>query len=228
MSRGEDDLRDDIATAARAFSRLHYIHAFGHISARLENSILITPTRPPLAVQRKEDLLELDFEGGVVKGDPSARPLEVFLHVEIYKQRGAVAAICRTHAPFASVWPAGGDAPPVQHGFGGLSGDIAFYDGFDLIHTANLGASAGHHLGSADALILRGNGVLTVGRTLGEAAARMWGLEERCAQAWRQGSHPILLSAGEMAARSRWYPAEAERIWNWLKQVGQASSLSLF
>ena len=224
MSRGEDDLRSDIATAARAFSRLNYVHAFGHISARLENSILITPTRPPLAVQRKADLLEVNLEGGVVKGDPAARPLEVFLHIEIYKWRAAVAAICRTHAPFASVWPAGGDAPPVQHGFGGISGDIAFYEGFDLIHTAKLGASAARHLGSADALILRGNGVLTVGRTLGEAAARMWGLEERFAQAWRQGSHRIVLSAGELAARSRWYPTEAERIWTWLKHLGSSDS----
>lgn len=224
MSRGEDDFRSDIATAARAFSRLNYVHAFGHFSARHENSILITPTRPPLAVQRKADLLKVNLEGSVVKGDPGARPLEVFLHTEIYKQRPAVMAICRTHAPFASVWPAHGETPPVQHGFGGISGDIAFYEGSDLIHTANLGASAGHYLGSADALILRGNGVLTVGRTLGEAAARMWGLEERYAQVWRQGSHQISLSAGELAARSRWYPAEAERIWNWLKYLGSEDS----
>src|SRR5579863_1482513 len=100
MSRGEDDLRSDIVTAARAFSRLNYVHAFGHISARLEDSTLITPTRPPLGVQRKADLLEVDLEGGVVKGDPAARPLEVFLHTEIYKQRPAVVAICRTHSPF--------------------------------------------------------------------------------------------------------------------------------
>src|SRR5579863_1947381 len=100
MSCGEDDLRSDMATVARAFSRLNYVHAFGHISARLENSVLITPTRPPLAVQRKVDLLEVNLEGGMVKGDPAARPLEVFLHTEIYKQRAAVMAICRTHAPF--------------------------------------------------------------------------------------------------------------------------------
>ena len=224
MVRGEDNLRHDIVTAARAFSRLNYVHAFGHISTRLEDSILITPTRPALAVQRKADILEVNFKGEMVRGETTARPLEVFLHIEIYKQRDAVAAICRTHAPFASVWPTAGDAPPVQHGFGGISGDIAFYDGYDLVHDASLGASAARHLGSADALILRGNGVLTVGRTLGEAAVRMWALEERYAQAWRQGSHRIVLSAGEMAARSKWYPAEAERIWNWLKFLGSDDS----
>jgi HCOMODA/2-hydroxy-3-carboxy-muconic semialdehyde decarboxylase len=220
MSRGDDDLRNDIVAAARAFSRLHYVHAFGHISARIEKSVLITPTRPPLAAQCGSDLLELDLDGGVVKGDPAARPIEVFLHIGIYKQRAQVAAICRTHAPFASTWPENAHEPSIQHGFGGIAGNVAYYDGFDLVHDANLGTSAAMHLGSADALILRGNGVLTVGRTLGEASARMWALEELCVQAHRQGGRQINFSAGELAARARWYPAEAERIWSWLKYLG--------
>jgi hypothetical protein len=53
-----------------------------------------------------------------------------------------------------------------------------------------------------------------------EAAARMWSLEERCAQAWRQGTHASPFSAEELAARARWYPAESERIWTWLKYLG--------
>jgi ribulose-5-phosphate 4-epimerase/fuculose-1-phosphate aldolase len=97
-----------------------------------------------------------------------------------------------------------------------------------LIHTFDLGAAAAARLGDADALLLRGNGALAIGRGVGEAAARMWGLEERCAQAWRQGAHPAPFSAEDLAARSRWYAAETERVWNWLKQVGQASSLSPF
>jgi HCOMODA/2-hydroxy-3-carboxy-muconic semialdehyde decarboxylase len=222
MSCADDDLRKDIATAARAFSRLNYVHAFGHVSVRLEDSLLITPTRPPLSAQRADDVLEVDFEGQVLKGDATGRPIEIFLHTGIYKQRPGVRAICRTHAPFASTWPADGRAPAIQHGFGGLAGEIALYGGFDLIHNAQLGISVANHLGSADALILRGNGVLTVGRTLGEAAARMWGLEELCAQAARQGSRRVPFHSGELAARAQWYPAEAERIWTWLKCLGKA------
>jgi HCOMODA/2-hydroxy-3-carboxy-muconic semialdehyde decarboxylase len=215
-----DDLRNDIAAAARAFSRLHYVHAFGHVSARLQTSLLITPTRPPLAAQRAADILEVDFDGQVLSGDAAARPIEVFLHIGIYKARAAVAAICRTHAPYASTWPVDGEAPATQHGFGGIAGAVATYDACDLIHTPELGAAAAKRLGDADALLLRGNGVLTVGRNLGEAAARMWALEERCAQASRQGSHPSPFSAEDLAARSRWYPAESERIWTWLQYLG--------
>jgi len=220
MSGGEEDLRNDIAAAARAFSLLQYVHAFGHISVRLKRSLLITPTRPPLAVQRAADILEIDFDGKAVSGDASARPIEVFLHIGIYNARTAVEAICRTHAPCSSTWPANGEAPSIQHGFGGIAGVVATYDSCDLIHTAELGAAAATRLGDADALILRGNGVLTAGRTLGEAAARMWSLEERCAQARRQGPHASPFSAEDLAARSRWYPAESERVWTWLKYLG--------
>jgi HCOMODA/2-hydroxy-3-carboxy-muconic semialdehyde decarboxylase len=224
MPCGEDDLRNDIAAAARAFSKLGYVHAFGHVSLRLEHSLLITPTRPPLAVQGAADIIEVDFDGEVMSGDAAARPIEVFLHIGIYKACAAVRAICRTHAPCASTWPANGEAPAIQHGFGGIVGAVATYEESDLIHTAELGARAATRLGAADALILRGNGVLSVGRTLGEAAARMWSLEERCAQAVRQGAHLSPFSAEDLAARSRWYPAETERIWTWLKYLGSSDS----
>jgi len=220
MASGKDDLRNDIAVAARAFSRLHYVHAFGHVSARLEKSLLITSTRPALAAQYAGDILEVDFDGRVVSGDAAARPIEVFLHSGIYAERADIGAVCRTHAPFASIWPADAMAPAIQHGFGGIVGAIATYDSTDLIHSAELGRSAARRLGSANALILRGNGVVTVGRTVAEAAARMWSLEERCAQAWRQGTHASPFSAEELAARARWYPAESERIWTWLKYLG--------
>src|ERR1700694_2218335 len=127
MSRGKDDLRDDIAAAARAFSMLNFVHAFGHVSLRLEHSLLITPTRPPLAVQSAADIMEVDFDGRVMSGDVAARPIEVFLHIGIYEARTTVGAICRTHAPYASTWPAIGEAPAIQHGFGGIGGGVATY-----------------------------------------------------------------------------------------------------
>jgi HCOMODA/2-hydroxy-3-carboxy-muconic semialdehyde decarboxylase len=216
------ELRDDIATAARAFSRLGYVHAFGHFSQRVGDSLLITPTRPPLATQQAADVIEVDFDGRVINGDAAARPIEVFLHIGIYASREDVRAICRTHAPSASIWPAQGKIPAMQHGFGGIARDVAIYEGCDLVHDAELGGRAARRLGEADALLLRGNGVLTVGRNVGEAAARMWSLEERFAQAGRQGAQQVSFSAQELAARARWYPAEVERIWMWLKYLGSS------
>jgi ribulose-5-phosphate 4-epimerase/fuculose-1-phosphate aldolase len=89
-----------------------------------------------------------------------------------------------------------------------------------LIHNPSLGAAAAAALGNSDALILRGNGVLAVGASVGEAAARMWSLEERCAVALRQGSAATPFSVEELQARQRWYPAEQKRIWAWLQHLG--------
>jgi len=216
--------RREIVEAARAFSRLGYVHAFGHVSVRRADSILITPTRPPLAVQQPSDVIEVDLDGAVRSGESTARPIEVFLHLGIYAARRDVNAICRTHAPAASLWH-GNKHPEVLHGFGGIVGDIAAYAAVDLVHNPELGSDAAHDLGAADALVLRGNGALTVGATLGQAAARMWSLEERCAVALRQGADAAPFSAEELRARQRWFPAEAERVWAWLRYLGGTEAL---
>ena len=216
MSDDNARLREEVACAARAFAALGFVHAFGHVSARLASTLLISPTRPPLATQRATDILETDFEGRVISGTADARPIEVFLHIGIYRARADVAAICRTHAPTASLWR-GGSVPPVQHGFGGIAANVATYDGVDLIHNASLGSIAAAALGSADALVLRGNGVLAVGPSVGKAAARMWGFEERCAVGLRERG--AAFGAEELRARQRWYPAEEKRIWAWLQHL---------
>jgi HCOMODA/2-hydroxy-3-carboxy-muconic semialdehyde decarboxylase len=211
-------LREDLVAAAHGFAKLGYMHAFGHVSARRKASILITPTRPPFAAQGPSDIIEVGFDGAVLSGDRQARPLEVFLHLGIYRARVDVHAICRAHPPAASLW--WGDALlPVQHGFGGIVGELAGHDFVDLIHNAELGGAAAQSLGGAGGLFLRGNGALTVGKDVGEAAARMWSLEERCAFALRQGGKPTPFSDENLRDRQRWYAAEAERIWAWLKQL---------
>jgi ribulose-5-phosphate 4-epimerase/fuculose-1-phosphate aldolase len=218
MNEEAEHLRQETACAARAFASLGFVHAFGHVSARCGSTFLITPTWPPLATQHDADILEADFDGKVLHGDSNARPIEVFLHIGIYRARPDVAAICRTHAPAASLWPA--TVAPILHGFGGIAANVATFDQVDLIHNPSLGAAAAAALGNSDALILRGNGVLAVGASVSEAAARMWSLEERCAVALRQGPAAKPFSAEELQARRRWYPAEQNRIWTWLQHLG--------
>lgn len=215
------ELRGDIVAAARAFVSLSYVHAFGHVSARAAPaSILITPTRPSLAAQTPADILEVGLDGNVIAGNSATRPIEAFLHLGIYGSRPDVNAICRAHPPSASLWW-GDEAPPVEHGFGGLVGEVATYSGSDLIHTDHLGAAAAEDLGNASALLLRGNGALTVGRDVGEAAARMWSLEERCSYALRRSGDPAPFTEQEQQLRARWYPAESARIWAWLKTMSE-------
>ena len=186
------------------------------------NSLLITPTRPPLAVQRAGDMIEVDFDGKVVSGDAAARPIEVFLHIGIYKARADVRAICRTHAPFASVWPANGEA---------LRNPARFRRAFPatwrptmaatLIHTAKLGAERGESS--------RLRECVDPARAMAcSRLAGIWERQRRGCGGWRSAAHRpggresnrAPFSAEDLAARSRWYPAETERIWTWLKYLG--------
>ena len=213
-------LKADVATAARAFAKLGYVHAFGHVSARAGARIFITPTAPPLATQTAEDVLELDDDGNVTAGAAQARPIEAFLHLAIYRARVDVGAICRTHSPSSELW--WGDAPPpIQHGFGGIVGKLASWDDSDLVHDAERGARAAEKLGEADGLFLRGNGSLTVGRDVAEAAARAWSLEQRCALALRGGADRSVFHRDELRKRRRWYAAESARVWCWLSQLAE-------
>jgi hypothetical protein len=56
-----------------------------------------------------------------------------------------------------------------------------------------------------------------VGATLGEATARAWCLEDRCAVAERTDGHGRPFTDEELARRQRWFDAEARRLWAWLQ-----------
>lgn len=212
--------RDSIVAAARAFAKLGYVHAFGHVSIRTEAGMLITPTRPPFVEQSPADLLTVGLDGTVIAGDARRRPIEAFLHAAIYVARPDAGAICRTHAPHASAVTASAAVPPIRHGFGGMAERVAFLDEVDLVHDPASGRRAAAALGECDAMILRGNGVLAVGADVGEAAARMWSLEERCSFDALCRGCGVAFSPDDLAARKRWYAAEAGRVWVWLQMLG--------
>ncbi len=216
--------REDIAVAVRAMSALGYIHAFGHVSTRVSEGILITPTSPPPRWQQSSCLLKVDFEGNLLEGEQSALPIEVFLHLGIYRARPEVNAICRTHSTNASIWGRTGKQPPLHHGFGGFIQDVALFHEFDLVHTMALGAAAAEAMGSADALLLKGNGALTTGSSVAEAAAKTWALEERCTYALALQEGADELEINERHMRKRWYAAEMARVWSWLKSLDHHSA----
>lgn len=223
MTVSREQAAEEVASAARAFARLGYVHAFGHVSRRLGSAVLITPTRPGMARLRGADVLELDLAGDPPRG---TCPIEAPLHLAIYAARPDVAAICRTHAPHASSWAPARPMPPVLHGFGGIVAAIGRFDDPDLVHDRTRGGQAAASLGAGDALMLSGNGVLTVGSSLAEAAARMWSLEERCREALRQGAEGRPLDAAALQARGRWYPAEVERVWLWLRDLASSPDVA--
>jgi HCOMODA/2-hydroxy-3-carboxy-muconic semialdehyde decarboxylase len=216
---GPSDLAAEVALVARILARLGFVHAFGHVSARAPGGVLLTPTFPPLGELVAADLLELDEQGRVLGGAAGDRPLEAALHLAIYAARPEVGAICRVHAPAVAAHAALGAAPPLLHGFGGMVEPVAVWDDPDLVAEGPVAGRVAGVLGDAPAMLLAGNGGLTVGAGLDQALARAWCLEDRCRVALAAGDRARPLTAEALDRRSRWYDAETARLARWLRRT---------
>ena len=88
--------RAEVITACRVLTHFRIAEGFGHVSTRVgKDRILITPRRA-LGLTSKVDLVELELDGTQRAGaaDP---PVEVAMHLAIYRRRPDVMAIARGH-----------------------------------------------------------------------------------------------------------------------------------
>jgi ribulose-5-phosphate 4-epimerase/fuculose-1-phosphate aldolase len=212
----------EVAEAARIITGAGLVEAFGHVSARAGDGFMITSTSP-LGDATADDVLCVPadaFTDGERTDPTTARtgevPLEAPLHAAVYAARPDVAAICRTHSPAAVRAGLRGGVPPVLHGLGGLTGEVALCDRFDLVTDRDAGDEVATALGGADCLLIKGNGSVCVGESLADAVVRARYLEERCLVG--EGSAVSEGPGGaELAARARWFEKERVRAWAWMR-----------
>ena len=196
-----------VARVARLLAAAGLVEGFGHVSARSGAGFVITSTRP-LGAMEPADV-----------GPPGApgRPLETPLHAALYRARPDVGAICRTHSPAAVAWGARGEAPPLVHGLGGLSGEIALRErGPTWWPTRRRRRGRGRALGGPTCCCRAATARSAPARTCRSACVRAWFLEERARVALAAGPSARPLDGDELSARSRHHPTETARAWQWL------------
>jgi HCOMODA/2-hydroxy-3-carboxy-muconic semialdehyde decarboxylase len=196
-----------VAEAARLLAAAGLVEAFGHVSARLEGADLLITSTAPLGAQTADD---------VAAPDVPERPLETPLHAAVYAARPDVGAVCRTHSRHAVAFGARGEVPALVHGLGGLAGSIVTHGERDLITDGARAALAAEALGSADVLLLRGNGAVCTGPDLPTACVRAFFLEERARVAFEAGPTTVAFTDSQVRARTRHHSAETARAWRWL------------
>lgn len=69
--------------------------------SKLDNQIWITPSGYPRSHITSDDLLLIDLDGNVLKGNLKPT-IEVPFHTEIYKNRSDINAVCHVHNPYTS------------------------------------------------------------------------------------------------------------------------------
>lgn len=221
-----EDLKTLLSQGGRIVAAKGLVECFGHLSARIpgEDRFYIT-TRGALAFVRPEEMETVDLAGAkLTKNSPEGAPNEVFLHAAIYHARPEVQAIARTQSPWCEIF--GIRLEPVRpvHDFGAiLMGDAPVLDQPILGDAEFVGRQVVERLGQANAIILRGNGNVVLGRSVQEAVVRAVFLDESARLQYHAralGEGVRYFDAEEVAfngqALSR--PDRIDRAWtNWLR-----------
>jgi HCOMODA/2-hydroxy-3-carboxy-muconic semialdehyde decarboxylase len=169
--------RSDLVEAARTLSRLGLVTAYGHVSARSGTAMLITPAAD-LATVTEPAVRTVPLDAAAL---PAGAPAETWVHLAIYRARPDARSIARAQPPSAFAAAATAAALPPLHGQAAWLGEsIPVHDSALLLRSAELAERAAASFPAGEALLLRGNGALTLGPTPGIAVARMWLLSAAC------------------------------------------------
>jgi ribulose-5-phosphate 4-epimerase/fuculose-1-phosphate aldolase len=225
-----------VAEAANVLARLGLVTAYGHVSARAGEFMLITPAADLAGVTGSE-VLRVPMTAPAL---PAGVPAEGWAHLALYRARPDAAAIARAQPASAFAVTAVVKSLPVLHGQAAwLGAPVPVHQGAELLRRPDLAERAARAFGAGEALLLRGNGALTLGATPGIAVARMWLLAAACevylaaaaataamttaataaaAATAATASHLTALSPGEIAS---WRAAGDEllpRLWQHLRR----------
>jgi len=169
--------RRDLVEAAHVLARLGLVTAYGHVSARAGAWMLITPAAD-LATVAEPTIMEVSLAASSL---PPAAPAEAWAHLALYRTRPDAHSIARAQPASAFAAAATTTSLVPLHGQAAWLGEsIPVHDSAHLLRSAALAERAVGSLPTGEALLLRGNGALTLGATPGIAVARMWLLAGAC------------------------------------------------
>lgn len=153
--------------------------AGGNISARHENTMLISPSGFSLAEVRPDQYVAVDVATGAIAPGSLRPSSEVLMHLACYRKRPEIRALIHTHPQHTiALTSSGHDLKP-------MFADFVIYLGYDIPHidyvtvtTPELAAAVEAVIGRSNCIILRNHGAITVGENLKQAFWRACTVEE--------------------------------------------------
>jgi ribulose-5-phosphate 4-epimerase/fuculose-1-phosphate aldolase len=175
-----------LAAAFRLFGQFGFDEGLaGHITAR-------DPERPdhfwvnPLGLNFKQvrvkDLLLVNHDGEVVEGDRSLNQAAFVIHSQVHAARPDVVAAAHAHSVHGKAWSAmRKQLDPLTQDACAFYGDHALFDDYTgVVLDLDEGERLAKVLGENKAVILANHGLLTVGKTVDEAAWWYITMERTC------------------------------------------------
>jgi L-fuculose-phosphate aldolase len=150
----------------------------GNISARIDDQrVLITPTGVSKGFMAPEDLVVVNLDGKVLSGTqkPSS---EMYMHLQVFKERPDVQGVCHAHPPYATGFAVAGI--PLDKCV--LPEVVVALGGIPLVEYGTPGTEEFYRpviklLDKYDAFLLANHGALTVGKDVMNAYYKMETLE---------------------------------------------------
>jgi HCOMODA/2-hydroxy-3-carboxy-muconic semialdehyde decarboxylase len=208
-----------VRTAGTALSRHGLVHAYGHCSLRLDGGhILVSPAMPLGLVGETDACTVVPIDGALPDGVLG----EVRIHREIYRRRPDIGGIVRAMPRDAMTLGTLRRTPLPRHGMGAyFAPRPPLWDDPQLLRSDSQAAALAEELGTARAILMRGNGTVTTGATLQEAVVLTYYLEDACRielayLATGLAPEGAVMTDEETAARATWNGRILERMWDYL------------
>ncbi|MGF7045632.1 L-fuculose-phosphate aldolase [Paenibacillus sp. DS2015] len=173
----------------------------GNISARLENSMFLSPSGFALEEIEPEQWIEVDIPSGEIS-DTKLRPSsEVLMHLYGYRQKPDMGAMIHTHPPYCIAFTLVEQNLPIMFPDQAALVGKTLYIPY-LIPTTDLLANAvADKVTEASSILLGNHGLVTTGRNLREAFYRTQVVEEsaKIYLSARAVGNPVVLTDQEFA-----------------------------
>jgi len=209
-----------VRLAARAMARHGLAHAYGHVSARIDAwHFLCSPPQPLGTVAEGDPGVVVPIDGDL----PDRALPEVRIHREIYRRRPEIGGVCRFQSPAVMALSALGETPHALHGLGSYFAPCPpLWPNVQLVRDDERAVKVAEAMGDHAAIVLRGNGAVTAGATIEEAAAFAFYLEDAAKielallPARAIGRKPREYTPDEATRRAVKAGALIERMWHFL------------
>lgn len=163
LSNSGQVMRVQVAACTRLLNMAGILHYSGHVSVRVpgKEQLYIQSREQSRAEVTPDSILLVDFDGNVLEGDDKP-PSELVIHTEIYRARADVGAVVHNHMELAAAITMAKGAEVKIMDFHA----VRWADGINVmrevghIKTKADGEALARALGDANALLLRGHGLV--------------------------------------------------------------------
>ncbi|MBP0593830.1 class II aldolase/adducin family protein [Paraburkholderia sp. LEh10] len=175
-----------LAAAFRLFSRFGFDEgAAGHITARdpeFTDTFWVNPFGVHFSQVNVSNLIRCDHHGNVVEGYYPVNAAAFAIHSRLHQTRPDAVAAAHSHSTYGRAWSTLGRLlDPITQDVCAFYGDHAVYNEFGGVAVElDEGQRIANALGPYKAAILQSHGLLTVGKTVDEAAWWFITMERSC------------------------------------------------